>query len=115
MKIALSGSIKFKNHIRSTKAAIEAAGGIALFPNLEENTKDLKQLFEEHFAAFQEADAIYFIFPGGYIGTSCKIELGYAHALKKPIYFSELTNDPTVDTFAHKIVPPEKVTEILSN
>lgn len=39
------------------------------------------------------------------MGNSCKIELSYALALKKLIYFSELTNDMDLDCYPKKVIP----------
>ena len=43
------------------------------------------------------------------MGTSCKIELGYALALGKLIYFSEPTNDLALDCYVKKFIPLDKL------
>ena len=110
--------MKFHNLIRSTMKELEELGFEPLFPNLNDNMGDKrvvmsaekkKRLALDHYKAIEQADAIYFILPDGYMGTSCKLELGYALALKKPIYFSELTNDIGLDCYVEKFIPLESL------
>lgn len=84
-----------------------------LFPNIDystdnkdtaDTTEEKKRLATEHYKAIDEADAVYFITPEGYMGTSCKIELGYAIAKNKPIYFSEMTNDIGLDCYVENFI-----------
>jgi nucleoside 2-deoxyribosyltransferase len=112
-KIAISSSMKFRSLIKETMEKLENLGYTALFPNLDYSSenKDVALTVEEknefardHYEAIKEAYAVYFILPEGYMGTSCKIELGYALALKKPIYFSEPTNDIAIDGYPKKII-----------
>lgn len=119
-KIAIGSSMKFRGLIKETMKKLENLEYTALFPNLDyssENkdvalTVEEKNKFaEDHYRALEEADAVYFILPEGYMGTSCKIELGYALALKKPIYFSELTNDIALDSYPKKIISLDNLRE----
>jgi len=119
-KIVLSSSLKFRPQIEQTIIKLKDLGFTPLFPNLNfglenpeaEYTLELKHsLAEDHYQAIQEADAIYFILPNGYMGTSCKVELGYAHALEKPIYFSELTGDTSLDSYPIAVIPLDGLEE----
>lgn len=112
-KIVISSSMKFRSLVKTTMKELKKMGYTPLFPNLDygSENKDIALTIEEknklawdHYRAIEEADAAYFILPGGYIGTSCKIELGYALALKKPIYFSEPTNDVGLDGYPKKFI-----------
>lgn len=40
----------------------------------------------DHFRKIEKADAVFFYNKGGYFGNSTTLELGYASALKKPVY-----------------------------
>jgi len=113
-KIVIGSSMRFRNIIKATMKKLEELGHIPLFPNLDNSSenRDIASTKEEksklawdHYKAVEEADAVYFILPDGYMGTSCKIELGYALALKKPIYFSELTGDIGLDSYPKRIIP----------
>ena len=91
-----------------------------LFPNLNYSSEDRdvaltikekNKLAWDHYRAVEKADKVYFILPKGYMGTSCKIELGYALALKKPIYFSEPTNDIGLDGYPKKFISLDNLIE----
>ncbi len=110
-KIVISSSMKFKDLVESTMREFESIGFTPLFPNLDYSKKHVdltiqekSKLAQDHYKAIEESDAIYFILPKGYMGTSCKIELGYVLALKKPIYFSEPTNDVGLDYIPNKFI-----------
>jgi nucleoside 2-deoxyribosyltransferase len=117
-KIVISSSMKFIDLIKSTMKTLNDLGFEAIFPNLENSQGDVELSLEEktklawdHYYAIEEADAVYFILPEGYMGTSCKIELGYALALKKPVYFSELTGDNSLDAYPEKVIALENLNE----
>jgi len=121
-KICISGSMKFRDIIKQTMAKFEELGFEALFPNIDYTleTNDIvmsieesKRLANDHYQAIRTADGCYFILPKGYIGTSCKLELGYAVALGKPIYFSELTNDVGLDCYPKRIISLENLGELI--
>ncbi len=112
-KIVIGSSMKFRSLVKSTMKELENLGYQPLFPNLDYSSEDRdvaltieekNKLAWDHYKAIEEADAVYFILPNGYMGTSCKIELGYAIALKRPIYFSEPTNDIGLDGYPKKFI-----------
>ena len=116
MKIIISSSMKFRDLIKSTMAKLETLGHVPLFPNIDYNAgdkiltpKEKNEFAWDHYKAIEEADAVYFILPNGYMGTSCKIELGYALAQKKPIYFSDPTNDTDLDAYSKKFIPVDEL------
>jgi len=111
--IVIGSSMKFRSLVKSTMKELENLGYQPVFPNLDYSSEDRdvalsieekNKLAWDHYRAVEEADAVYFILPKGYMGTSCKIELGYALALKKPIYFSEPTNDMGLDGYPKKFI-----------
>ncbi|HAN10701.1 MAG TPA: hypothetical protein DCP90_08840 [Clostridiales bacterium] len=119
-KILIGGSMKFRDTIKNTMKELENIGFEPLFPNIDytEESRDVAETIEEksklvwdHLKAVEQADALYFIVPNGYMGTSCKIELGYALALKKPIYFSETTNDMGLDCYTEGFIKLEELHE----
>ncbi len=102
---------------------MERFGITPLFPNLEhtdkqvdvaETLEDKKRFALEHYAAIDEADAVYLMLPEGIMGTSLKLELGYAFAKNKPIYFSERTNDLALDFYAKEFIPLDSLDKFLS-
>jgi len=119
-KVVIGSSMKFRNLVRATMKELENLGFTPLFPNIDYSSenRDVASTIEEkhrlvwdHYRAIEEADAVYFILPNGYMGTSCKIELGYALALNKPIYFSELTNDVGLDGYPKKVISLDNLIE----
>jgi nucleoside 2-deoxyribosyltransferase len=121
-KIVIGGSMRFRDLIKQTMSKLNQLGFEALFPNIDytQENRDVAMSEEEkaklawdHYYAIEEADAVYFILPEGYIGTSCKIELGYALALKKPIYFSEKTNDMGLDCYIKKVIGLDELNKFM--
>ena len=112
-KIVIGSSMKFRSLVKATMKNLEELGFVPLFPNIDCSSEERdaaltieekNKLVWDHYRAIEKADAVYFILPKGYMGTSCKIELGYALALKKPIYFSEPTNDIGLDGYPKKFI-----------
>jgi len=108
--------MKFRNKIEDVMNKLRELGHEPLFPNLdlempngEITIEQKKELALDHYTAIEESDAIYFIVPDGYMGTSCKLELGYALALKKPIYFSEPTGDIGLDCYPERMAHIDKI------
>ena len=94
-----------------------------LFPNLDIETEngvpimtieEKKRLALEHYAAIDESGAVYFLTPDGYMGTSCKIELGYAIAKNKPVYFSEPTSDIGLDCYVKEFISLDNLKRFLT-
>ena len=119
-KIVIGSSMKFRSLVKATMINLEELGFTPLFPNIDYSSEDRdvaltiqenNKLAWDHYRAVEKADAVYFILPNGYIGTSCKIELGYALALKKPIYFSEPTNDMGLDGYPKKFISLDNLIE----
>lgn len=54
-----------------------------------------------HLRAIAESDFIWLHAPGGYVGLSGAFELGFAHALQKPIFTHEIPADNTLKTFTN--------------
>lgn len=118
MKILIGCSMKFRSKVRETLKQMDELGLEGVFPNIDYSDKDKddamtisekKRLALEHYKEMRNVDAVYFILPDGYMGTSTKIELGYALALNKPIYFSEPTHDIALDCYVKKYVTLDKL------
>lgn len=79
-----------------------------------DETTDPKILEEGHLEAIAEADALYIAAPRGYLGDSAKMELGFAHALRKHIYCSEKVDDVTLRLYCGEVATPQEVAEKIS-
>lgn len=53
----------------------------------------IQELEKFHLRAMKEADIIWLHAPGGYVGLSGALEIGYATALNKPVFCKELPVD----------------------
>jgi len=123
MKIVIGCSMKYRDLVRKTMDNFAGIGIEALFPNLDYGSEnkdeaatavEKKRLALEHYNAIDKADAVFLITPGGYMGTSCKLELGYAIAKNKPIYFSEPTNDFGLDCYVVKFISTDRLSDFLT-
>lgn len=70
-----------------------------------EKTNDPKQLEEIHLNAIRNSDFLYVVDPGGYIGNSATMEIGYAIALNIPIYAMEEPEEFILKLFVVKKSP----------
>lgn len=119
--LCISSSMRFKSEIEKAIEDFHALGITALFPNLEvtETPEDIKaqqQLFSEHFAAIDAAKLLYVLDKDGYIGTSVKIEIGYALGKGKTVIFCEEALEQELNALATAVIPPgnkEKLNEYL--
>jgi nucleoside 2-deoxyribosyltransferase len=64
-----------------------------------DETNDIKMLEEKHLQEIEKSDFLYIYNPVGYIGKSVAFELGWAVALKKPIYSQEKPDDVVLAQF----------------
>ena len=108
--------MRFKSLLAETMAQAEIVGLEALFPNLdfavpkEALTPTMMQkLCWDEFDAIDQAEALYVLNPGGYIGTLVKIEIGYALGKDKPVYFSEAANSLDLDALCSGVIPVEDI------
>lgn len=124
MKVAIGCSMKYRSLAHEVVRELSNLGLTPLFPNLDcgqengdvaDTPEEKKRLAMDHYQVIDEADVVYWITPGGYMGTSCKLELGYALATKKPIYFSEPTNDVALDCYVSGFVNTTELHKFLDH
>lgn len=114
MRVAVGCSMKFRDLARDVVSRLNSLGFTPLFPNLDigptnrdeaSSPEEKKRLALEHYAAIDKANVVYLLTPGGYMGTSLKLELGYAVAKGKRVCFSEPTGDIGLDCYPAAFVP----------
>lgn len=122
MKIVIGCSMRYRDLAKEVFAKFEKLGITPLFPNLHhtnenidkgENEAEKKRFAIEHYKAIDEADIVYLLVPTGHMGTSLKLELGYAIAKNKIVCFSETTNDPALDCYVSRYIDTNSLESFL--
>lgn len=75
----------------------------------------LKDAYESTVRCFRkidQCDISYVVNKGGYAGKSTLLDMGYAHAKKKPIYALEAADDLAVLSLIKEVASPDKLIEI---
>jgi len=75
----------------------------------------LKDAYESTVRCFKKidkCDIIYVVDRGGYMGKSTLLDIGYAHAKKKPIYALEAVDDLAVMSLIKETASPDKLIKI---
>ena len=78
--------------------------------------KVLKEYWEHvlnHLKRIDQADIVYILSKDGYVGTGVGLEIGYCHAKNKILYSSEEIRDIAISCFINKVVPTEKISNLL--
>lgn len=118
--IVICGSRQFKKEIRAFAVKLKEAGVTVYEPILNTDRKidrlpdNLKYfsflgLTHHHFSQIRKADVVFFYNKGSYLGNSSTMELGFAEALGKPIYFlEEDKDDPCRNVLYDEIIKTPK-------
>ncbi len=77
----------------------------------QEKLRESKRAELSHFDKIEKADLIYIVNPGGYIGFSVTLEIGYAYAKGKELYSLDRIEDYAVMSLIHSVVSPEELTD----
>lgn len=136
MIVCLSGSFKFINKMIEIENLLTENGIQCLSPvphsyrkgsAPSEFTEDWNSLSEEQkmeksqriqkeyfHQKVDQSDIVYVVNPGGYVGASVTLEVGYAYALKKPLFAMEPIKEYTVMGLIDRLLSPlELIQEIL--
>ncbi|MBP9686289.1 MAG: hypothetical protein KBD66_00635 [Candidatus Doudnabacteria bacterium] len=114
--------MKYRGLVKEVVRELSELGLEPVFPNLDysrensdkaDSAEEKKRLAMEHYKAIDGADVVYLLTPDGYMGTSCKLELGYAIAKRKFIYFSETTNDIALDCYVRGFIHTSSLEDFL--
>lgn len=107
MRITICSSMKNASQMRKLMDVLEKNEIDALFPDLDFIIPDSgmtieirNELQNNHFSKIQSSDAIYVFTPDKHIGRMVNLEIGYAKALSKKIFFSNRTEQLDLDMFA---------------
>lgn len=117
--VCVCASKKYKDEVASFCEELRGRGVVVFEPNIQQPiaedsfihsehvTKTIfKGLTLEHFDLIRKADVCFVYNPGGYVGVSVTLEMGYANALGKPIYaLADKTGDPCRDALIDLVAP----------
>jgi NTP pyrophosphatase (non-canonical NTP hydrolase) len=67
----------------------------------------------EHLRSMQRADFVWLHSPGGYIGASAAMELGYARAVGIPVYARSTPRDPALYGLVQVVAGPAQAAQLL--
>ena len=68
----------------------------------------------EHLVNIVQSDIVYIFNQNSYVGPAVTVEIGYALALKKPIYALSPVKDITVSNFINKVLKPSDLLKKLN-
>ncbi|MFJ2136407.1 hypothetical protein ACIOMQ_37330 [Streptomyces sp. NPDC087845] len=90
--VCICGSTRFVDEMRAVNRDLTFAGVIVVAPGEADEMITDKQktaLDALHLRKIDLADRVLVVNPGGYIGESTSREIDYAHAIGKPIAFTD--------------------------
>jgi hypothetical protein len=126
--IVVCASKRFREEVRLFCDDLERRGAVVYRPNINEPVFEHEQhvsphitrtifrgLTLEHFEMIRKADVCFVYNPGGYVGVSVTLEMGFAAALGRPIYALEnVSGDPCRDVLFDRVVgSPEELLKLL--
>lgn len=117
-KVTVSGS--FHRHMRAIQEAVEAfrdRGVTVLSPAdprvvdevgpfifvASDRHRSVRLVEDRHLASIGQSDFLWLVAPDGYVGQSASLELGFAAALRIPVYGEVLPSDLTLGQYVQKV------------
>jgi hypothetical protein len=115
-------------HLRlSTTKKLYVCGSFRFLREIEELERKLQKESIEHAISKREddrgirgclekinrADVVYVVNPGGYIGRSVSVDIGYAYARGKPVYAMHAIDDPPVMNILAGVLSHESLIALL--
>lgn len=110
--------MRFREKIQEISQGLERHGIGHMLPVMDlekeqERGAELSRwLVKEHFGKIMGCKALLVVNPGGYIGNSVKVEIGYAKGLKKPVIFLERTGRDELDCLADFFISENELQKI---
>ena len=74
-----------------------------------EETSTPRVIESRHLEAIEQADFLWLHVPGGYVGLSASLEIGFAKASAIPVFAKELPADPVIADFVHVVSSPREI------
>jgi hypothetical protein len=90
-KLYVCGSFKFLREIEELERKLRREN-IVYIISKRSDVRGIRGCLEK----IDRADMVYVVNPGGYVGRSVSVDIGYAYARGKPIYAEHAMDDPPV-------------------
>jgi len=90
-RVYVCGSFKFLSQIEELENMLRREG-IEFVVSKSLDARGILGCLEK----VDQADIVYVVNPGGYVGKSVSVDIGYAYAKNKPIYVMHSVEDPPV-------------------
>jgi len=118
--VVLSGSFKDWEDLRRTCQRIITLDMLCHWPKYETpryeedmSREEMATALSEHLKRIVVSDAMYVVNPTGYIGKGVSFEIGYAHALGKPIFSQKDVSEVFLRSAIITVVPIERLADEL--
>jgi nucleoside 2-deoxyribosyltransferase len=106
-RIYLCGSFKFLDEMEEIRRFLEAKKVHVLIS--KKTTNGILRCLEK----IDASDAVYVVNPGGYVGKSVSVDIGYAYARNKPIYAMHAIDDPPVMNMVSGVISSEEFIDLI--
>ena len=106
--VYIAGSFKYLDKMQAVKARLIEQGVETLISDPE-----LAQGIEGCLARIRQADIVYILNYGGYVGKSVALDIGYALAKEKTIYALEPIDDPDITHLIDGVFNAEQLMRLL--
>jgi hypothetical protein len=107
-KLYVCGSFRFVREMKKTERKLKEGGICVQMSKMVEGEGILGCL-----RRIDEADVVYVINPGGYVGKSVSVDIGYAYAKGKEVYAMFPVDDPPVMGLMNDVLSPEALAKFL--
>ncbi|MBN2016040.1 hypothetical protein JW766_04375 [Candidatus Dojkabacteria bacterium] len=81
----------------------------------KERLSEARKMTIKHFKKIDNADIIYILANGGYVGKSVSMEVGYSFSKGKTIFSSEPIGDVAVRSLVQNVISKDKLIQYLKN
>ena len=102
------GSFKFSRELRELEKMLRESD-VDYIASDETDGRGIRGCLER----IDRADVVYVLNPGGYLGKSVSVDIGYSYAKGKPVYALNTIDDPPVAALLAGVLSERKLIELL--
>jgi hypothetical protein len=109
-RVYVCGSFKFLSQIEELENMLRK-GNIEFATSKSLDARGIMGCLEK----IDQADVVYVVNPGGYVGKSVSLDIGYAYAKNKPIYVLHPIDDPPVMNLVKGVLSFKELINLLKH